>query len=314
MREIPHNIVTFARRAVLAATIALVIAAGSQGQESTLPAPAQQTKQAAPSTIPSYPNSTKGLENLMRDMTKLVEKGDSGTLASYTKALAIPDPQTWYKSTFGDETGLLLANASEPARSSIEADAQTTISSVWNKGMTDIHATKFEDSCNDSATDKEYPILLLRERNEPLFDVRFYNNSNTGVMWGFFAYVDGGFRYVGEIEKRLPPNYSKRTPGRVQDPSAVKVPGGVQAAKLIHQEMPFYPAVQKSHGQQDDVVLHAVIGKDGSIYDLNLIQGQCAFAKSAIEAVKKWRYSPTKLNGEPVEVDTTITVKYELGR
>jgi protein TonB len=61
------------------------------------------------------------------------------------------------------------------------------------------------------------------------------------------------------------------------------------------------------------VIFHAVIGKDGNVHDLNLIEGECAFAKSASEAVKKWRYSPTTLNGDPVEVDTTIAVIYQLG-
>ncbi len=130
--------------------------------------------------------------------------------------------------------------------------------------MTDIHAVKFEDSCNDAATDKEYPILLLREHSEPLFDVRFYSHQGTGVLWGFFAYVDGGFRYVGDIQKRLPSNYFKPARGRVQDPSAIKVAGNVQAAKIIHQEMPSYPNVQKSRHQQGDVILHAVIAKDAA--------------------------------------------------
>jgi TonB family protein len=61
------------------------------------------------------------------------------------------------------------------------------------------------------------------------------------------------------------------------------------------------------------VILHVQIGKDGNVHDMNLVEGQCEFAKSAMEAVQKWRYSPTLLNGSPVEVDTTITVNYKLG-
>jgi TonB family protein len=275
--------------------------------------PASPVRLAAAPAIPSYPDSTKGLEKLMKDMMKLVEAGDSGTLALYTRSLAIPDPQTWYKSVFGEETGLLLANASEPARSGVERDAQTTISSLWSKRMTEIHAVKFENSCNDVATATEYPILLLREHDVPLFDVRFHSDPHTGVLWGFFAYVDGGFRYVGDIQKRLPPSYVKRAPGEANNPSAVKVAGNIQAAKMVHQEMPSYPMVQKARYEQGRVILHAVIGKDGTVHDLNLIEGECAFSKSALEAVKKWRYSPTTLNGSPVEVDTTITVVYQMG-
>jgi TonB family protein len=289
----------------------LVIAGSLSAQQPTQAAP--PASQAAAPAIPSYPNSTKGLEKLMKDMMKLAEAGESSKLVLYTRSLAIPDPQAWYKSVFGDETDLLLANASEPARSSVERDAQTTILSVWNKRMTETHAVKFENSCNDMASATEYPILLLREHDEPLFDVRFHSDPHTGVLWGFFAYVDGGFRYVGDIQKRLPSNYVKLAPGQAKNSSAMKVMGNVQAAKMIHQELPSYPIVQKSRHEQGRVILHAVIGKDGTVHDLNLIEGECAFSKSALEAVKKWRYSPTTLNGSPVEVDTTITVVYQMG-
>jgi TonB family protein len=286
----------------------LIFVCGILAQQAASPA-----SRASVPAIPLYPDSTKGLEKLMKDMMKLAEAGDSSKLALYTRSLAIPEPQNWYKSVFGDETGLLLANASEMARNSVEQDAQTTISSLWNERMTDIHAVKFENSCNDMATPKEYPILLLREHAEPLFDVRFHSDPRTGVLWGFFAYVDGGFRYVGDIQKSLPANYVKLAPGQSKNPVAVKVPGNIQAAKMIHQEMPSYPSNQKVRHEEGRVVLHAVVGKDGNVHDLNLIEGQCAFAKSALEAVKKWRYSPTTVNGSPVDVDTTITVIYTLG-
>jgi len=62
------------------------------------------------------------------------------------------------------------------------------------------------------------------------------------------------------------------------------------------------------------VLLHAVIGKDGTIRLLDLNEGVCALAGSSMEAVKNWRYKPTLLNGEPVEVDTTISVIFTLGK
>ncbi len=72
----------------------------------------------------------------MKEMMKLVEKGDSVTLALvYTRSLAIPDPQTWYKSA-SSETKLVccsLMRLERPARSGVEMDALTTVSSLWNK-------------------------------------------------------------------------------------------------------------------------------------------------------------------------------------
>jgi protein TonB len=61
------------------------------------------------------------------------------------------------------------------------------------------------------------------------------------------------------------------------------------------------------------VVLHAVIAKDGTIQELQYVSGPPLLMKSAMDAVKQWRYKPTQLNGDPVEVDTTIDVVFTLG-
>jgi protein TonB len=86
----------------------------------------------------------------------------------------------------------------------------------------------------------------------------------------------------------------------------------VAAAKLIHQVLPVYPQDAKAEGMQGAVILHAIIATDGSIRDLYLNEGQCLLTQSAMNAVKQWRYAPTTLNGNPVEVDTTIQVIYTL--
>jgi protein TonB len=63
---------------------------------------------------------------------------------------------------------------------------------------------------------------------------------------------------------------------------------------------------------QGDVVLKAIIDREGNIQDLQLMSGHPMLAPAAIEAVKQWRYRPYLLNGQPVEVETTITVIFTL--
>jgi protein TonB len=60
------------------------------------------------------------------------------------------------------------------------------------------------------------------------------------------------------------------------------------------------------------VVIHAIIAKDGSIREAHRVEGVGLLAEPALDAVRKWRYSPTLLLGEPVEVDTTISVVFTL--
>ncbi len=61
------------------------------------------------------------------------------------------------------------------------------------------------------------------------------------------------------------------------------------------------------------MVLHAIIDKDGKVAQLEVISGHPLLVQSALDAVKQWRYKPTLLNGDPVEVDTTITVTFTMG-
>ncbi|HTR67491.1 MAG TPA: energy transducer TonB [Terriglobales bacterium] len=83
---------------------------------------------------------------------------------------------------------------------------------------------------------------------------------------------------------------------------------------LIHQVQPEYPPIAKSAGIQGIVVLQAVIGRDGGIEHLQVVSGHPVLVPAAVRAVEQWRYRPYILNGEAVEVQTQITVKFILGR
>jgi protein TonB len=96
-------------------------------------------------------------------------------------------------------------------------------------------------------------------------------------------------------------------------PSRIKVGGQVQAANLLHQVLPVYPAIAKTAHVSGTVRLHAVIAKDGSIQELQYVSGPALLMRAAMDAVHDWKYRPTMLNGEPVEVDTTIDVVFSLG-
>jgi len=58
--------------------------------------------------------------------------------------------------------------------------------------------------------------------------------------------------------------------------------------------------------------LNAIIGKDGTVQNLTVVKGHPLLVQAALDAVKQWRYKPTLLNGEPVEVQTTIDVNFTL--
>lgn len=85
-------------------------------------------------------------------------------------------------------------------------------------------------------------------------------------------------------------------------------------AMLIHRVEPLYPTLARQIGRGGHVELRAVIAVDGSVRSLQIVSGDPLFYQSALDAVQQWRYSPTVLNGQAVEVDTYITVIYNMRR
>ena len=90
------------------------------------------------------------------------------------------------------------------------------------------------------------------------------------------------------------------------------VEGAVQQAKLVRQQPPVYPAVARQDGITGVVVVKAVIAKDGTIKPVDVVSGHPLLAPAAIDAVRQWEYQPTLLNGDPVEVVTTVNVTFAL--
>jgi len=101
--------------------------------------------------------------------------------------------------------------------------------------------------------------------------------------------------------------------GAQQPNGPVRIANGVMAGQIVTRVNPVYPQEAKDQGIQGAVVLHAIIATDGTVQELTVISGPPELQKSAIEAVKQWVYKPYLLNGDPKEVETTITVNFSLG-
>jgi periplasmic protein TonB len=131
---------------------------------------------------------------------------------------------------------------------------------------------------------------------------------DVGAVGNGFGVAGGtGDALGGGILNTAPPPPPKATPSRI------KVGGNVQSASLLRQVQPVYPQIAKTAHVSGTVILHAIIAKDGSIQELQYVTGPALLMKAAMDAVHEWRYKPTQLNGEAVEVDTTIQVVFTLG-
>lgn len=126
-----------------------------------------------------------------------------------------------------------------------------------------------------------------------------------GIPGGSAEGVIGGI--LGGMGAAPPPPPPKPT-----TPKRIHVGGQVESAKAIFRPNPEYPPLAKMARIQGTVRLEAVISRDGTIQDLKVISGHPLLVKSAMDAVSRWRYQPTLLNGEPVEVATEIDVNFTL--
>ena len=93
----------------------------------------------------------------------------------------------------------------------------------------------------------------------------------------------------------------------------VRVPSSIEAGLLIRKVIPTYPPLGKAMHVEGTVVLAATISRDGTISNLRIVSGPAVLQQSACDAVSNWRYRPYLLNGQPVDVETTINVIFTLG-
>jgi protein TonB len=139
--------------------------------------------------------------------------------------------------------------------------------------------------------------------------------STGGAGGGMPGAAGGGL--LSNILAGPAPVVAAVAPKKVEAPKPVQritVGGKVQEARLIKssQVVPPYPPLARSTRIQGHVILSAVISKEGTIEELKLISGHPLLAPAAMAAVKQWRYQPLLLNGEAVEVDTTIDFNFTL--
>jgi protein TonB len=131
-----------------------------------------------------------------------------------------------------------------------------------------------------------------------------------GAVGGVAGGMPGGL--VGGVIGGLIGSSAPPPPPKPAAPKRIRVGGQVEAAKVIFGPQPEYPSIAKMARVQGVVRLAAVISENGTIQDLRLISGPPLLVKAAMDAVSRWRYQPTLLNGDPVQVETEIDVNFTL--
>lgn len=123
---------------------------------------------------------------------------------------------------------------------------------------------------------------------------------------------------IGKVQETIVVDGGRGGSGAVAAPAGptrIKVSGNLQAAKIVKMVRPSYPPVAKEARVQGTVRMRAVVSKEGTVSGLTLVMSPSAeLARAAMDAVLQWQYSPTLLNGEPVEIQTEVDVNFTLSK
>jgi protein TonB len=172
-----------------------------------------------------------------------------------------------------------------------------------------VHVQKIETEMINGAlrTPTKIPekVKMIKEEQAPP-----PSSAVVGVVGGVPGGMPGG--QIGGVIGGIVSSVPVAVPHVAAPPQKVRVSQGVLQGNLLHQVQPQYPPIARAARVSGAVVIKATIGKDGTMTGLQVVSGHPMLVQSALEAVKQWRYKPWVLNGEPVEVETLITVNFNL--
>lgn len=148
-------------------------------------------------------------------------------------------------------------------------------------------------------------IQMIKEEQAP--------PSMAGVIGGVEGGVPGG-QVNGVLGALLPTTHSNSTGTPAPPPpKRIRVSTGISEGMLERKVEPVYPMIASRAHVQGTVQLRAIISKNGTIENLQLVSGHPLLVQAAMDAVKQWRYRPYVLNGEPLEVETVVIVNFHIG-
>ena len=267
----------------------------------------------APSRVGStYPASEDGLRSFLLDMLDAVREENTEKTSAYFSNLAIPGHSAWFTKTFGPDEGVRLESKYTELLPRLSARLNQRFSNALDRQLNNVTVSVLLKPVDQSAR-FDRAIFEAMVQPVPIYRANgigpIYSSGSAGPMTKFpiylgdYVFVDGAFRYIdSEVFEAL----STAPQPRVRQGEKVT------AASIIRQDLPHYPDEARKEHIQGKVILHVIIGTNGVVKNLELVSGDPALTDAAIEAVKKWRYKPTLLDGTPVEVDTTVTVTFQM--
>lgn len=251
----------------------------------------------------AYPETSAGLKNFLEDTLSALKSGDQASFSSDLSNLTIPDHDAWFVKIFGDDEGRRMSAKYDELLPGMTKNVSQILKYALDGNRTAVQVAVFQKPVDPKAR-------LLKAVTEAMVQpIPIYSASGSGpsnqyaATLGNFVYVEGAFRYV---DTNVYLALSTAPPLRIRQG------GNVTLTSLTYKVAPIYPDEAKANHIQGTVVLHVILSAEGAVTEIEVVSGDQTLANAATSAVRQWKYKPTLLNGKPVEVDTTVTVDFNL--
>jgi TonB family protein len=270
---------------------------------------------------PGVEDSPAGLKNQIEKILTAARDQNSKQFDILVSELQIPDDANWFKTTFGEDQGQKLGPTYKNSWVEFEGYLIESFQDLNGEKKPGVEVRSLPGKDEIASVRPGVEVRSLPGKDEiasvrpviedAIIPIQLYNvdvstrHRGVSALPGVYVYVEGSFRVINWRTLRGLPNVKE---------SRIRIGGDVAGPALVHSVAPEYPQVAKAQHIKGTVVLRVIIGYDGDVEEVQYVSGPTELLNSAEDAVRQWRYKPTLLSGDPVEVDTTISVVYRLGR
>ncbi|HTS12187.1 MAG TPA: energy transducer TonB [Candidatus Limnocylindrales bacterium] len=213
----------------------------------------------------------------------------------------LPANANWFAANFGEGIGAKLAAAYETTWSGYSGMLPNLFTTLAADGHHEVAVKGFASTA--STIDDRFVDEVFQNVTSP---VTFYTATSAGKhgeesLPGIWVYVQGAFRVINLATFYGLPEV---------EPPQIRIPATESQEMLVHQVNPVQPTgLPKGHGQ-GVVILHVLVGTDGVIKQVEVLEGTPELSAAAVNAVQQWRYKPPMLNGDPVEAEINLAITF----
>lgn len=255
----------------------------------------------------TYPNTSVGLQNQVADILRAAKARDFDNEAALVHALLMPDDSTWFIDEYGPGFGARLAILYRQVPS-LETRIKQVYEGDVRRGWMSPTILRYADPEKVNApTDR---FLNCMDKIVPLYATAFRAGQPSMVMKlgedvrqtagdldGYFVYNQGRFRFIPqEVLMRLPP----------QRPVRIQLDMNAMESKIITKvPVKLSPETLQKH-RTGQVVIEVIVGVKGDVKESKMLEGDASLGTAVTRAVRQWKFAPTSVDDDPVEVELQI--------